>query len=195
MKSLTKTAVFFVIALSLTLATLGIYSYFFFKVKNLAEQAIEINVKADTIDERDLRINNATNIIKSESDRVDKLSAYLIKESEIVEFTKKLDSLGKESGVKLSIESLEQGVDGGAGGGDALNFRLKVSGSFQNVVKFMALLENFPAKFDWNNVKFARSDGAVQKFTEENNKKNQERASIIVWNADISLTALNFIKE
>lgn len=195
MKSLTKTAIFFVIALSLTLATLGIYSYFFFKMKNLAEQTIEINAKADAIDERDLRINNAANIIKSESDKVDKLSAYLIKESEIVEFTKKLDSFGEESGVKLSIESLEQGVDGEVVGSDALNFRLKVSGSFQNVAKFMSLLENFPAKFDWNNVKFTRSDGVVQKLIEENDKKNQEQTPIIVWNADISLTALNFIKE
>lgn len=192
MKSLTKTAVFFIIALSLTVIAAGTYSYFFLKMKTYVEQTVVLNAKADDLEGREQRITSAATTMKNENTRIENLSLYFIKESEIVHFTEKIEALGKEAGVEeLAIKSLESGV--GEKGSSTLNFSIAVRGEFQNVIKFTALLENFPAKFDWKNVKLVR-ENSVSGEVDETTKKPL-KAPTPIWSAEISLTALNYVKE
>lgn len=193
MKSLTNTAVLFMVALLLTAVVTGAYAYFFIKMKDRAELTINLNTKVNDLEEKEKRIASSIITMRNESASIKKLSAYYIKESEVVLFTKKIEALGKEAGVKLSIESLESGV--GEKGATTLNFRLKAKGDFQDVVKLVALLENFPAKFDWKSVRMVRVESVAEEFDQKDEIKNQSQAPKPVWSADISLVALNFIKE
>ena len=197
MKALTKKAVFFAIALSLTLIAAGTYSYFFLKMKGYAEQAIILNAKADDLEGRESRINTAVTTMKNESARITTLSSYFIKESEVVLFTQKIEAVGKDAGVELSIVSLDSGA--GEKGATVLNFRVKAKGEFQNVVKFMGLMENFSAKFDWWTVRLEREDGSFGKIGEAEEEGNKERKfsqpSNPAWVAEVSMTALNYVKE
>lgn len=193
MKSLTKTAVFFIIALLLTVVAAGTYSYFFLKMKDRVEKTIEFNAKEDVLEGREQRINTAVSAMKNDAPRIEKLSQYFIRETEIVDFTEKIEALGKESGVEFSMQSLDR-VDVPSGA-SVLNLRVKATGDFQNVVKFMALLENFTAKFDWKNVKLVRNDGAAPEFDENGKLKKIQTNTTPTWSADITLVAFNFIKE
>ncbi|MEK7460515.1 MAG: hypothetical protein AAB628_03135 [Patescibacteria group bacterium] len=193
MKSLKKTAVLLIVALSLTLMAIGAYFYFFIKMKDLAGQTIELGVKADELAGKESRIRNADTMMRNESVRIEKLSQYLIKESEIVVFTKKIEALAEESGIRLTIESLDSGI--GDGGTAMLNFRIKAKGEFKNIIKFTALLENFPAKLEWKNVKLVREEGVTQVVDQKTTINKQSLSANPIWVAEASLSVLNFVKE
>lgn len=184
MKQFSKTTTLLGIALVFTIMAAGAYTFFFIAMKNKTEATTALLASLGELSGKESRALSARLVLKNESARVEKLSSYFIKENEIVAFAKKIEELGPQSGTILTIQSLEPGFTEKTV--SFLNFRVKATGKFEEVVRLLVLLENFPGKFEWKTVRLVRADGAPQ---------TAATSGAPDWSAEVFLTALNFVKE
>lgn len=183
MKSFSKTTILLLLGLALTAVFGGAYAFLFMAMKDKTAATAELSAKNETLAGKESRVSSALSAVKEDSVNIEKLSAFFIKESEIVSFTKKIELLGPQSGTEISLEALDPGV--GVGDVPILNFRIVATGEFQNVMRLMGLLENFPAKFEWRSVELSRNEVAT----------DPKAPKVIEWKVAVSLAALNFVKE
>ncbi|HAT68792.1 MAG: hypothetical protein A2481_03685 [Candidatus Yonathbacteria bacterium RIFOXYC2_FULL_47_9] len=183
MKSFSKTTLLLLSGLTLTATLGGAYTFLFVAMKNKTTATAELSAQNEALAGKESRVSSALSSVKEDSANIEKLSAYFIKESEIVAFTKKIELLGEQSGTEISLEALDPGV--GVNDAPILNFRIVAMGEFQNVMRLIGLLENFPAKFEWKSVDLSRNETAV----------DPKAPKAAQWEASISLAALNFLKE
>ncbi|MDD5152587.1 MAG: hypothetical protein PHS95_01115 [Candidatus Pacebacteria bacterium] len=185
-----KTKTLFFVALAVMVISGGVYAFFFVAMKDKIGSITDLSIKAEELSGSEFQKVSSAYAVSIESANIEKLSTYDIKESDIVEFTKKIESLGPDSSTELSIESLDQQT--GQNGEPVLVFRLKASGKFQDVMRLILLLENYPAQFEWAGVELARED---KMFTEVDSKGvSKVVAGPTKWKVRISLVVLNFIK-
>lgn len=190
MKSFNKTTILLLIALVFSLASGGVYAFFFVVMKDKTEATAELLAKTEELTGKESRIMTASVVLRSESEKITKLSSSFIKESEIAAFAKKIEELGPQSGTSLTLESLDPGVTEKTT--PFLGFRIKATGKFSDVERLLVLLENFPGKFEWRTVRLARNISIDQQ-TGTTTQKVLARAPM--WELEVFLTARNFIKE
>ncbi len=183
---LTKTTALLTFATACTVVSIATYAYFFVSMKSKTEETISLTAQSGQFSVQHARYTAVVNSLQLSKSDIEKLSSYYIRESGIVLFTKKLEALGTQAGVKLSIESLDPGLV--PGGGAALGFRLDAEGKFENTQKFLILLQNFPGKFEWRSLQLKRAADASDSST-------AKATSAPLWRVEVSLVALNFLKE
>lgn len=184
-----KTTILLGIALTLTVVSGGAYAFFFVVMKGKTQATAELSAKMEELSGKQSRVASALSVLKNEAPQIEKLSAYFIRESEIVAFTKKIEVLGPQSGTALSLESLEPGLTEKTV--PYLNFRIKATGNFAAVMRLLTLLENFPGKFEWKTVRLVRRDASGQQVLATTTRG----VNTPEWSVEVFLTALNFIKE
>ncbi len=190
MKILNKTTILLGAALFFTVVAGSAYAFFFVAMKGKTQANAELSSKIGDISGKESRVASALATLKSETPNIEKLSAYFIKENEIVSFTKKIEALGPQSGTTLTIVSLDPGVTEKTV--PFLSFRIKATGEFAAVMRLLVLLENFPGKFEWKTVRLVRGD-----FTPAHEAVPPTKVAVRSpeWMVEVFLTALNFTKE
>lgn len=189
MSKLNKTTTFLVFSTTCALVAGGVYLFFFISIKDKTQEAITLATQAKEFSDRGVRYAALASSLKTSAEATDKLSGYFIKESEIVTFTKKIEALGPKAGVKLSIQSLEPGL--AQKDVAFLNFRIVAEGKFENIEKLLFFLQNFPGKFEWNNLRLTR-EGDIESGP---GSKAPKVALAPQWKAEATLMAFNFVKE
>lgn len=189
-KSFSKTIILLGTALLFTIVAGGAYAFLFVATKNKTQATAELSLKIGEISGKESRVASAVLTLKDEAPNIEKLSAYFIKESEIVAFTNKIEELGPQSGTELSIVSLEPGVTEKTV--PFLSLRIKATGKFADVARLLTLLENFPGKFEWKTVRLVSGDPAPVPETTTPAKVAPRAPE---WMVEVFLTALNFTKE
>lgn len=189
MKSFNKTTILFGIALAVTVAAGGVYTFFFIAMRDKTEATSILSASSGELSGKETRTLAAMTTLKAESAHIEKLSSYFVKESEIVTFTKTIEALGPQSGTTLTIESLEPGLTEKTV--PFLNFRVKATGKFADVMRLLVLFENFPGKFEWKTVRLVREDITGQQ-AGTSTPKNDYAPN---WSVEVFLSALNFVKE
>lgn len=187
MKKLNTTAIFLIAAMAVTFAVLGVYLFFFSAMKEKAESATELSARAEDIQTRREKLSLTLTSLKEQEANIEKLDGYFIKERDIVAFTKSLESLGKNTGSLVSIESLtpQRAKDNTW----VLGIRIEASGTFGGLMRLLELFENFPAKIEWGTVRISREGtGAVS---------SEKIGKVILpgWKLAMEGTAFNFIRE
>ena len=195
MKTTNKTIILLLVALVIAAFSGMAYAFFFFAMKDKSEETAQLSVASEALSNKESRLSASLSMIKGDNENVGKLSGYFIKESEIVAFTQKMELLGGQSGTTLTLESLDPALD--VKKEPVLNFRLKATGKFKDVVRLMVLLENFPAKFEWDTVQLMRDDTPLVVPALTTGKEGIKKivATSPRWSLSISLKALNFVKE
>ena len=189
MKSFSKTTILLGVALFLTIVAGSAYAFFFVAMRDKTQATAELSSKIGEISGKESRIASALSILKNETSDIEKLSAYFIKESEIIAFMKKIEELGPQSGTKLTIVSLDPGLTEKTV--SFLNFRIKATGEFADVMRLLVLLENFPSKFEWKTVRLVRDSSAP---VEEAVPPAKVAPRAPEWMVEVFLSALNFTK-
>lgn len=184
-----KTTILLGTALALMAVAGGAYAFFFVVMKGKTQATAELSAKLEELSGKQSRVASALAVLKNEAPQIEKLSAYFIRESEIVAFTKKIEALGPQSGTALTLESLEPGLTEKTV--PYLNFRIKATGNFAAVIRLLTLLENFPGKFEWKTVRLVRADTSGQQVSATTTRG----INTPEWSVEVFLTALNFIKE
>lgn len=187
-KSLNKTKVLLGIAIACTVVATVVYVFFFLSMKNKTQATTEISTQLDDLSGKQQRYTTVALALQSESPRIEKLSSFFIKESDIVSFTKKIEALGPKAGVALSLESLDPGTT--EAGVPYLNFRIIAQGRFENTERLLLLLQNFPAKFEWKTVNLSRDNRGSSDMGTSTPKTGTQK-----WRAEVTLVAYNYSKE
>lgn len=178
MKPINKTAAALIVSVLVFFLSLGVYAFFFTGMNKRVAKASEVALEASGLEGKRGGFSQNVSLLKKNSAEIEKINASFIKESEVVLFTKQIESLGEEAGVSLVLESLDPRA--GQGNTRVLGFRVGATGSFDNVMKLLKFFENYPAKFEFTGVRMFRSD---------------EGTTNPVWVIEVSIVALNFISE
>lgn len=192
MKSDKKTLILLGTVVAFTLALFGAYAFLFFAIKNNTESTASISEKTDELSGRESRIASSVSILRREDANIEKLSAYYFKDNEIVAFTKRVEALGAQSKTTLTIETLDLGYTEKTV--PFLNLRIRAVGKFADVERLLMLLESFPGKLEWKNVRLAR-DTQTTTQTDAGDKTPKPVSSAPVWRAEIFVAALNFVNQ
>lgn len=189
MKANKKTLILLGAGVALTLAAGGSYTFLFFDMKDKTEATSVSSEKIAELSGKESRLASSVSVLRRENANIENVSAYFFNESDIVTFTKKIEALGPQSGTTITIESLDKGVTEKTV--PFLNFRIKATGKFADVIRLLVLLENFPGKFDWKTVRLVRDTDTAS--TASSTQKNTVKDP--VWSVDAFLVALNFVNQ
>ncbi len=191
MNKLGKTGILLIIAFLVTASAFGVYAFFFAATKSKAESATSIADTTGSVESRQAKLALTLATLKEQSDNIQKLDELFIKQKEIVNFTKRIESLGVTPGTKISIEGLTPSLS--KDNAPILSFDIKVQGKFVDVMRTLELLENFPAKIEWSSVNIKReSEGSVAAV-----KTNGNVPQVVepIWKMSVAGAALNFVRE
>lgn len=191
MKSINKTTAFLVAAIAFALISGVAYVYLFLVMKNKTDATADVLVKVAELSGKGSHLISSASLLKNESINIDKLSSYFIRENEIVAFAKRLEDLGPQSGTTLSLQSLDPGLT--ERGVQFLSFQINAKGNFAAVERLLVLLENFPGKLEWKTVRLVKGEALAPQGGEVGTQRASSPSPL--WDVEVFLTALNFIKE
>lgn len=190
MKPTQKTTIIIAISSVLLVVSGGVYAFFFMAMKDKTAKASEVALQASDLENKQGNLSQNLTLLKKSASDIEKINSYFIKESQIVAFTERIESLGKTTGVTITLESLEPTP--GKNNTRVLNFRIKASGYFANVMSTLRLLEVYPGKFEFNGVRVYRADGLTTPMPPQ---KGSVKAAPPLWTLEATITALNFVTE
>ncbi len=116
-----------------------------------------------------------------------KISNYFIEPEKINLFINYLEELGTNNNTKLVVKNAEIPSNKK----DTILVKVSISGTFNNVIKVIYLLENSPFYINLTQA-FVNED--IQPTTPDNSKTNIKK-SIPTWQADVSFSVLSLSKE
>lgn len=190
MKTNKKTLILLEIAITLALVGLCSYAFLFLATKYKTEATSVIAEKIEELSGRESRIASSVSLLRRENANIKKITEYFFKENEVVAFTKKIESLGPQSGTKLTIQSLDPGYTEKTV--PFLNFRIIATGEFSNIQRLLVLIENFPGKFELKTIRIARDSSVTTGVTPSESKISVNKPK---WRVDAFLVALNFTNQ
>lgn len=170
----------------------GVYGFLFYSMKGKIEGANEVLSRALGFENAQGTLSRTLAFLKESELGRQRVDARFIKEHDVALFARQIEALGAQSGVTLSIESLEPGIDFRKK--PVLNFRIKAEGTFASVVRTEELLENFPARFDVSTLRLVRVDSGQGASVSETGK-TAPLSRAPQWELNATISALNFIKE
>ena len=192
MNDFKKTITFLIGAVFIICAIVGAYGLLFYSMKGKIEGANEVLARADDFENTQGKLSRTLAFLKESEIGRQKIDARFIKERDIALFAQQIEALGTQSGVVLSIESLEPGID--VRKKPVLNFRIKAEGTFAEVMRIEELLESFPARFDVSALRFVRVDNS-QGASAVGAGKVTPVSRTPQWELNATISAINFIKE
>ncbi len=191
MKKLTKTQILLIGSLTFLVAVTSGYSFFFIAMKEKTDSTGELFAKMEELSGRNSKLAAAVDVLKNEARRVEKLKSYFIKESEIVVFAKNIEMLGIQAGVTLSLASLDPGI--GDTNTPVINFSIKATGKFEEVMHVITLLENSSTTLEWKSIRLLReNDGAIPVVGKDAPQATNKEPR---WLLEATVVAVNFIHE
>lgn len=192
MNEFKKNTVLLAGAILLFIGVASAYGLSFYSMKGKIEGANEVLSRADDFENAQGVLSRTLAFLKESELGRQRVDARFIKEHEIASFAQQIEALGAESGVTLTLESLEPGIDFRKK--PVLNFRIKAEGTFANVMRTEELLENFPARFDVSTLRLVRVENN-QGASVSGTGKTTPSSRAPQWELNATISALNFIKE
>lgn len=192
MNDLKKTITLLIGAVFTIVLIVGAYGLLFYSMKGKIESANEVLARADDFENTQGKLSRTLAFLKESEVGRQRVDARFIKERDIALFAQQIEALSTQSGVTLSIESLEPGID--VRKKPVLNFRIKAGGTFAEVMRIEELLESFPARFDVSALRLVRIDSS-QGAAVVGTGKTTSVSRAPQWELNATISAINFIKE
>ncbi len=130
-------------------------------------------------------LNKSITSIKQDRDL---LATHFAQGSDIVPFLNTIESIARKSGVKAEISSVDVLKDK-----SGLLVKVSSSGTFNNIYKFLLLLENSPYELDVSGLNLQKEPSAV--VSDESGIEGVEPAPVVEpkWQALFTLKLLSFV--
>jgi hypothetical protein len=138
-----------ILALLLNIVAISLYVYLFVDIVNTQK---EITISFDEIERHELdrvKLESVRNIIRdTEHDRAI-VESYFVRTDGMVAFISNLESLASEAGVNMEINSINENNDyESLQTIGYINIMIVADGLWDNVYRFIAMVENLPLKLD-----------------------------------------------
>ncbi|MEI6581049.1 MAG: hypothetical protein WCO07_02655 [bacterium] len=154
---------------------------FLYKEINFNKKAFEEN---ETKWQQETERREGIKLLNSSISKIEKekslLESHFAQSSNIVPFLDTIEALGNKVGAKTEVMLVDVPVES-----KNLNINMKASGSFEEIYKFITLLENSPYELEFISID-VQKQGAIDTST-KNNKKTD-------WEADLKMKLLSFIQ-
>lgn len=191
MKGISHTKKVFFVAVALAVASLALYGFLFWEIKTKTEEAVKIQEDADKDVKREEGLHLAKVSLAKNKEAIEKIDSYFIARDGVVSFIEELESLGKETGVILSIGSVSAEADPKVKDDfkETLRIRLEASGSWENLFYFLSILESLPyrAQIEQMTLSLAGASDKIP-FGSETVKRTPGKGE--VWKGAFELTIL-----
>ena len=137
------------LALALLVTALAVYSAWYVSVGKASAEAAALASEIHTKSLDSARVASAKAALESLVEDEETMRSYLVRESEVVSFLEELEDAGGSLGT--SVEVVSVGAES-VGGREALRLSLKVTGSFDGVLRTLGALEYGPYDTRMQNV-------------------------------------------
>ncbi len=133
------TFVIVIISLSVILYFVGLFIVL--EIKKEIENSY-YNTESKSSKEEKTRI--IKNITEANKEPIQDLRNYFIQKSDEVEFIEQIEKLARDSGVKFDIVSIDVKTDQQDSFKENVDVKMKLEGSWQNIIRFVDKLEKMP---------------------------------------------------
>lgn len=147
-----KTLVTALVATLLALAGTGLFAHQIFKK---ASQAKELSASVERSRGEEKNINAIARALQETERSREKLGEYYLKKSGIVFFIERLESMGKNAGLKTIVQNVSVPEKSAI-----LSIGVDTEGSFEDTFYFLSLLEKLPYKLAIESVTMREKAGA-----------------------------------
>ena len=171
----------------------GVYLGAFFMMKSAQEHTSLLLNQLETDIKTNDTLQSIETVLTDAKGDIEKLESYFVGQDGIVDFIETVESYGRTSGVKMSIDFV--GVEGGIQANnkgdvkETLRIKLSTEGSWTATVHFLSLIEHIPFRINMDRVRFLYSSTSASSLSFTPPKgvtlpKNR------VWKSGIELTVL-----
>jgi hypothetical protein len=177
-----KTKTFISFLTSILISMIAIVTFFFFLniIKNKNEHTSKLNL---TLEDKMVKKENLNDLLKkfTEIEKTNEVvNSYFVNSSRVDLFVEYLENLGTTHGVQIKVEGIEVVPDS-----KNLSVNLSAKGSFNNVMKITALLENAP--FDLG-IKEVYLNKMIENQSVQDGENNTSSPNL--WEANITFNIL-----
>ena len=149
-----------IVTLLLNLVALGGYGFLLHEIKGKNEHISNLVNDIELQSKKERVINSVKALVVETSPLREKLSRYLVEKEGAVSFIELLEHLGKNRGVSVMISSVEKVPQEGTEQVETLLLGLKASGTWQDVIRFLGLLELLPYEAQVEQLTLSKSEKA-----------------------------------
>jgi hypothetical protein len=170
---------FFLIFSIITLIAVALLFTFFFKaIKNKNEHiSIAVTTLEEKMKEKENAILNASKVTEIKEIQ-STINGYFVDPNKIDTFVDYLEKIGLNLGSNLLVNNIEIPPNTK----NTISFKISITGTFQNVMRTVTLIENIPYQINVTRVYFNKKEKAS--IPDENVKP-------LIWQADVSFNILS----
>lgn len=154
------------------------YSYFFYSIMATNDESALIRGDILLKEKKENREMVERNLLRGTEKERQILDNYFVNSNSIISFIERLEGLGRASGVRLTLSSVD--IDNERK--NALKINLRASGMFSGIYYLVSLIEAMPYEIDVTRFSISKSGSSASK---DNN----------LWEGDVSLELFSFISS
>jgi Tfp pilus assembly protein PilO len=154
-QSLTKKILVLLFVLNVVLV--ASFAFIFSKVKSSEAQTAKIYSQIGIDQQGKQALKDLQQNVQSTQGERTQLASYFVNENNIVGFLQQIESLGKPSGAKVKLTSVNKHSSKNASD-NYLEISADASGSFRQVFDFITLLQNLPYKLHFTQVSIQKNN-------------------------------------
>jgi hypothetical protein len=176
--SFPKSSLFFSIVLLLLACSTFLFTYNQIKENNKLAQVAQVVWQTETTRREQAKtLDFSVKIIKKEREE---LNTHFIQSSNVVPFLDTIEKIASESGAKTEVTSVNISKDN-----TELALDMKAVGSFQEIYKFLALLENSPYEIEFN---------LIDMQSQSMDSPSDPKIKITKWTTILKIKLLSFVQ-
>jgi len=147
-----------IITLLLNLAAIGWYGFLFWKIKEKNEHISDLSNKIEAEVSAEQAIHDKKALVEDTAALRGKLLSFILGSREAVSFIEFLEKTGANIGVRTSVESVSAREHPELSGMEELRLKLRSTGSWPAVVRFLGLMELLPYEADVDQIVMSRAE-------------------------------------
>lgn len=177
MNSSTKKILIFIITANIILAT-G-YIVIFWQIRSQSQKSSELQNTLDSSEQKNTKLDSLEKVLNDTAADRATLASFFLNPDDEVTFIEKIEQLAKTNNLDITTTNVSAKNDSNSSF-QALEFQAVTTGSFNNNLLFIALLENLPYNIRIEGADFSATDAAVPA------QGNKSVASKIVWKDNLA---------
>ncbi len=180
-------------AIALNVLVFGAYGFLFWSIQNKEAQAGVILSEVVQNNARNDSLIAIKSSLSENQDFISQIDSLFIPSDGAVAFINMLETLGQQSGVKVSINSVGVTQDPKIAKDfkQTLHLNLMTDGSWSNTFAFLSIVENLPYRIQFEQVNLTLSGGADSiLYKGANMNSPRTRAANESWNGIFDVTVL-----
>jgi len=161
MKTLSKTKKTLLVTLIINFLVWGAYGFVFLKIRSQNEYVSNLLNESNNDLKKDETLRAIKTTLTENKQFISHIDSYFVAKDGVVDFIEILESYALKSGVALTIGavSVEQDPKVKVDFKEVLRLKVDASGSWENITRFLSVIENMPYVTDINMVSLSRNGG------------------------------------